>query len=254
MLRATLISLCVASCASQSDHKDPQKSEPKVEPQKPTEPAAPPVEPPVAAPAAPPVGSGAAKKPEPNVPVHLTWKVAKNPSGKALDVQYKVENKTDRPIMVLDQVLGSSAKGVFIEPERVLVKYDPASATVVLVAGHLKVSEAVKQGAGVGVASETFPAARELAAGASLTGTKKVPLPLAPYHPDLSMPLQVMDAIPASATKIVLEVTWMSDTAPTGQPIWEQRAAADGSKLKVPTSRHINTNRQTLRGDVLKMP
>jgi len=248
MLRPTISTLLVAiaSCAGQGDHKADPRELPKPEPTKPDPTSQPKPEPPTQA-------GGGSSTPESKVPVQLTWKIARNPSGKSLDVSYRVENKTDRKIYLLDQVVSSSAKGVAVDPERVVVRYDPTASVVVLVAGHVKPSDAVAKGAGVGVAVETMPVARELAAGASISGTKRVPLPLAPWHPDISAAAQMMDAIPGSATNVVLEISWLPDDAPAGQPAWEQRAAADGSKLRVPSSYFAPLKKQT-RGDVQKLP
>ncbi len=60
------------------------------------------------------------------------------------------------------------------------------------------------KGACVGVESETIPVARELAAGATATGTKRVPLPATAWHPDIGN--ESMEIVPAAPRHASLEI------------------------------------------------
>jgi hypothetical protein len=183
------------------------------------------------------------------MPLQLTWKLSR--SAKALDIEYRVLNQTDKPIHVLDQIVTTTAKGLVVEPDRVIVRFDPDANTLVLRAGYLAPMEAVRKGAGVGVEDETMPVARALAPNAAITGTKHVPLPLAPWHPDLgSSASQVMAPIPASPANVVFEVSYLPDD----QIAWQERPAADGQKLHMPSPQSFAIKKQTLRGDTQKLP
>ncbi len=186
------------------------------------------------------------------MPVAVTWTLERDPSGGALVAKYRVENHGDQPIFVLDEIVSSSAKGYMTLPDRAIVRYEPSSSTLVLVAGQLAPSDAVAKGAGVGVQNQTIPVARPLAAGASLTGEKRIALPLTAWHPDIRGP--GMEPIPAEPAQAVLEVSWLPEDPPPNQPAWQERPAAAGGTLRTPTEVFVQLKKQTARGAVLKLP
>ena len=179
--------------------------------------------------------------------VDIEWSVTKEPN--ALVLQYTVQNRTGKPIHVLDEIVAGSAKGDVVLPDRVIVRY--VDGTVVFTAGQVRPKDAVAPGTGVGVARETMPVARSVAAGASVSGTKRVALPLAPWHPDVDA--RVMAPIPSTPVQAAFEVSWLPDNPPAGEPAWHQNPAAAGGMLKVPSDVWVMQSKQTARGPVVKL-
>ena len=194
-----------------------------------------------------PIPAGAEAGMSGGADVDVEWSVTKE--ADALVLEYTVKNQTGKPIHVLDEIVAGSAKGDLVLSDRVIVRY--VDDTVVFTAGQVRPKEAVGPGAGVGVARETMPVARTVAAGASVTGTKRVALPLAPWHPDVDA--RVMTPIPSKPAQAVLEVSWLPDNPPAGEPAWHQNPAAAGGMLKVPSDVWVMQSKQTARGPVVKL-
>jgi len=173
-------------------------------------------------------------------PVTVTWKLTRE--GNSLVIDYSVTNNGAAQILVLDEVVGTSSKGLVTLPDRFVARYDKASETVVLTAGYVPPALAMGPGAGAGSMNETMPLGRPVAPGGSVSGTKRVALPLTAWHPDLGTgPLEPM---PAQPLKAVVEVGWV----PAQGVTWEQNPAADGTMLKAPSAHFVAVNQKFARG------
>ncbi len=173
-------------------------------------------------------------------PVTVTWKLTRETNRLVID--YSVTNRSDAQILVLDEVVGTSSKELVMLPDRFVARYDKASDTVVLTAGYVPPALAMAPGSGASSMSETMPLGRPVAPGRSVSGTKRVALPLTAWHPDLgTAPLQPM---PAQPLKAVVEVGWV----PAQGVTWEQNPAADGTMLKTPSAHFVGVNQKFARG------
>ncbi len=193
----------------------------------------------------PPAPPATTSKDTSTMPIDVTWKIDRQSSE--LVVSYTVKNSGDKPILVLDEVVAGSVKGDIVLPDRVVARYDQAAKQLVLTAGMVRPQDAVPPGSGIGVARTTTPVGRAVAPGAEVTGTKKVALPLAPWHPDVSAP--ALAPIPADVAEAVLEVSWLPDESTP----YEQHPAAAGGTVKVPGARYVREHLQTTRGPALKL-
>jgi len=184
------------------------------------------------------------KEPAAMEPVRVTWTIKPEPSSHALRIDYQVENHTKKTIHLLDQLMIPGVKGVTLAPDRVIVRRGPDAATVSLVAGH------VRPEPGQAVAWEAVPSSRPVAAGASVSGSKLVPLPIAAWHPYMTL-----QPIATAPTQAVFEVVWLPDEPPSGLPAWEDHPAAQGGpKIRTPSEVFVVTKMQTARGPVQKLP
>ena len=156
-------------------------------------------------------------------PVRVTWTIAR-PTEKVLVLDYAVENHGSAPIWVLDQIVTTSRDGMLTLPDRVIVRRGPDATTASFVAGFT-------QQLGHAVEVEPSPIARPLAAGAKLSGTKHVPLPLVSWHPYDDM----IDPLVGTPAKAVFEVSWLTENPPAGVNGWENVPAAAGGTVHLPT-------------------
>ncbi|MGE5185694.1 MAG: hypothetical protein ACM31C_26715 [Acidobacteriota bacterium] len=180
-----------------------------------------------------------------NSPVKVTWKLARDASGKALKLDYEIENRTTAQIYVLDQLVTTSTPGYEVLPDRVIVRGGPDDATASLFLGFMDPPP------GVAVEVEPMPVARVVAAGAKLTGAKTVPLPVAAWHPYI----QYMQPLAATPTKAILEISWLPDKLPEHvTAAWEDYPSASGGKLRLPTRAYVVNAQQLARGDTLEIP
>lgn len=181
-----------------------------------------------------------ATEPPSAMPVTVTWKLTRHAAAVAID--YSVTNGTDAPILVLDVVVGTTAKGLTSLPDRFVTRYDEATQTLVLTAGYVPPQQAVAPGTGVGTASQTMPLGRIVAARASVSGTKVVALPISAWHPDISA--GSLAPVPAQPRQAVVELGWV----PVAGVTWEQNQAADGTMLKAPSAHFVSMHQVFARG------
>jgi hypothetical protein len=64
----------------------------------------------------------------------------------------------------------------------------------------------------------------------------------------------MMEPVPADARKAVLELHWLPESPPAGQPAWEERPAAGGGTLRTPSEAFVRHAKQTVRGPVREIP
>ncbi len=180
-----------------------------------------------------------------NSPVRVTWKLARDASGKALELDYEVENRTHAQIFVLDQLVTTSTPGFGVLPGRVIMRRGPDDATASLFLGFMDPPP------GVAVEVQPMPVARAVAAGEKITGTKTVPLPIAAWHPYI----QYMEPLPAAPTKAILEISWLPDKSPEHVTTpWEDYPSASGGRLRLPSRAYVVNAQQVARGDSLEIP
>ncbi len=195
------------------------------------------------APAPAPAPAIAMTKQAPQGPIHISWKLARDADGKSLKLDYELENHGAAPIWVLDQIVAVGDHGMVVLPDRVIVRRGPDAATASFVIGFTEQP-------GHAVEVQPAPVAHELAVGAKLAGTKKLPLPLASWHPYDSM-IDPLQGVPAKA---VLEIGWLPKTPPDGIPGWVDVPAASGGTLHLPSDRFARVSQQLARGDTLEIP
>ncbi len=184
-----------------------------------------------------------APAPAPQGPIHVSWKLSRATDGKALDLAYEIENKGSAPVWVIDELVTTSNAGMVVLPDRVIVRRGPDAATASFVIGFTEQP-------GHAVEVQPAPVAHELAVGAKLSGTKKVPLPLAAWHPYDSM----IDPLQGAPKRAVLEIGWLPKTPPDGIRGWADVPAASGGTLHLPTDRFARVSQQLARGDTLAIP
>jgi hypothetical protein len=176
-----------------------------------------------------------------NTVVRVTWKLASEASQ--LRVDYQVENRSGTRIFVLDSLVTSSAAGMIVLKDRVIVRRGPDDATASFLLGFMQPPP------GEAVEFQPAPIARELPSGATVSGTKVVPLPLTAWHPYI----HYMQPL-ARASRAVLEVSWLPADPPQGVPGWQELPAADGGKVRVPDPQFIGTSLRTATGETIALP
>jgi hypothetical protein len=173
----------------------------------------------------------------------LTWKLARGADGKSLSLDYQITNDGSAPIWVLDQIVTTSRTGMVVLPDRVIVRRGADASTASFVAGFT-------EQLGHAVEVQPSPLPHALAAGAQLSGTKRVPLPIASWHPYDTM----IDALDGAPTKATLEIGWLPEHPPEGIPGWEDVPAAAGGMLHLPATGFVRTSQQLARGETLGLP
>ncbi len=103
---------------------------------------------------------------------------------------------------------------------------------------------------GHAVEIEPSPVAHALAPGATLTGSKRVPLPVASWHPYDSM----IDPLPSAPARAVFEVHYLPEHPPSGVNGWEDVPAAGGGTLHLPTLGFVHASLQTATGPTVPIP
>jgi len=177
-------------------------------------------------------------------PVRVTWTIARGLTGQDLALDYTVENHSRAPIWVLDQIVTTSRDGIVTLPDRVIVRRGPDATTASFVAGFTRQL-------GHAVEVESSPIARPLAAGAKLSGTKHVPLPVVSWHPYDSM----IDPLVGTPAKAVFEVSWLTESPPSDVIVgWEDSPAAGGGKVHLPSTGFVGTSLHDAHGPVLAIP
>jgi hypothetical protein len=176
-------------------------------------------------------------------PVGVTWTIARGPTGKDLVLDYAVENHGSAPIWVLDQIVTTSRDGMLTLPDRVIVRRGSDATTASFVAGFTRQL-------GHAVEVEPSPIARPLAAGAKLSGTKHVPLPLVSWHPFDDM----IDPLVGTPTKAVFEVSWLPENPPTDVNGWEDVPEAAGGTVHLPTIGFVGSSAHSESGTALAIP
>ena len=151
-----------------------------------------------------------------NSDVELSWTLARD--GERLALTYALVNKTAQPIFVADRLIARHGGKRKLVPERVIVMTGDGGDVVRFARGMVE-SDA-----------EEFnhpPAAVELAAGASHSGSAVVPLPLKGWHNYTTPP-----PIPNNPARAELEIAYL---APAGDPVELQSIKLDdGARVKVP--------------------
>lgn len=176
-------------------------------------------------------------------PVSLRWKLTTSSDKSALVVDYEVENTGSESIYLLDQLVIPVKEGLTVAPDRAVVRPGPDASTVDIVVGH------VRPRPGQAIAFEAVPVAREVKAGDKVTGTKHIPLPLASWHPYMTMlPLE------GEPSRAVLDVTWLPAEPPDGQPAWEDHPSPGGKTIRTPSGVFMRLALQTTRGAVHPIP
>lgn len=164
-----------------------------------------------AAPASPAPASPAPASPAPAVeeaPVSkdltLEWSLQADPAGGALRVHYTLHNGGEAPVLVLDDmaVLGATS-GYDAAPEAMNLYADAQDPTLV----HLARGRVQPYGR---PRMEIIPGVRALAAGATLSGDARVPLPLRSWHPN-----DGYRALPATPTRASLQIGVLPGDTPT---------------------------------------
>jgi hypothetical protein len=216
MIRLALVALLLAAC----EHHNPTDTQ---DPSKPADDQKP------------------AIMPAPSSPIQVDWSLSR--AGAALDLHYTIANHTSAPIWVLDQIVTTGPKGLAVLPDRVIVRRGPDTNTASFVLGFTRQQ-------GHAVAYEPSPVAHSLAPGATLTGTKHVPLPIASWHPYDSM----IDPLQSAPTHAVFEVSWLPEAPPSGVPGWEDAPAEGSGTLHLPTINFIGTSAQLATGPTLAIP
>ncbi len=187
---------------------------------------------------------------DPATPLHVVWDITREASD--VIVSYRVENRSDQQLLVLDDVVEKYGPGYAVFPERAIIHYSPTEKRVVFLAGQLPSVNAVPAGSFIAVDFETMPAARPIGPGQSLTGKKRVPLPLAPWHPDLEP--AVMEPIPSGVTEAILEIDWLPRSPPDGVFPWRKVPAESGGTLEMVSEPFVRQSKQTARGPALRIP
>jgi hypothetical protein len=190
----------------------------------------------------PPPPTPAMKTPAPD-PIHVSWTITRAADGKSLTLDYEVDNRSKESIWVLDQIVTTSRDGLVNLPDRVIVRRGPDATTASLVAGFTEQP-------GHAVEVQPSPVPRLLSAGAKLTGSKRVPVPLASWHPYDSM----IDALAGAEAKAVFEVGWLPHDPPAGVPGWEDLPAVGGRTLHLPSTGLVRTAQHLARGETLGLP
>lgn len=183
-------------------------------------------------------------------PLQVTWDITRE--GSELVVSYRVENRSDQQLLVLDAVVAKYGPGYAVFPDQAIIHYSPTEKRLVFLAGQLSSMKAVPAGSFVAVDFETMPAARPIGPRQSLTGKKRVPLPLAPWHPDLEP--AVMEPIPSGVTEAVLEIDWLPSSPPAGVAPWRKVPAESGGTLEIVSEPFVRQSKQTARGPALQIP
>jgi hypothetical protein len=174
-------------------------------------------------------------------PVRVTWTIARG--ARDLVLEYSVENHGSAPIWVLDQIVTTARDGMLALPDRVIVRRGADATTASFVAGFTRQL-------GHAVEVEPSPIARPLAAGAKLSGTKHVPLPLASWHPYDEM----IDPLVGTPAKAVFEVSWLPENPPSNVNGWEDVPAAGGGTVHLPTIGFVGASGQMASGAALAIP
>ena len=175
--------------------------------------------------------------------LRISGSLTRGESGADLVLTYAIENHGTAPIWVLEQIVTTSREGMVVLPDRVIVRRGPDDATASFVIGFTRQP-------GHAVAIEPPPVAHALAAGATLTGMKHVPLPLAAWHPYDSM----IDHLVGLPAKALLEFSWLPERPPQGVQGWQDVPAARGGTLHLPSIGFVGTSVQTSQGPVLGLP
>jgi hypothetical protein len=174
-------------------------------------------------------------------PIHLTWELARDPSGSSLHLTYTVENRSSESILIFDQLVGTHVKGVELMPERVVVTAGSDPRSIRFLAGHLRLPP------GQAVAWAPAPLFRPLAPGATTIGRATVPLPLAAWHPYLRR----MPGLPASPATAILEVSYLPRQ--DGAELWETVETTTGVTTRIPTPAYL-LHHQVIAADPKPLP
>lgn len=179
---------------------------------------------------------------EPMSPLRLRWTMSK--ASGALSIDYTVENTGQAAVWLLDRTVIPKIDGVHPAFDRVSVLAGERPEIARLVLGH------VRPAPGHTVASEYTPGARRLEPGASAEGHLRVPLPLASWSPYLTL-----DPLPATPTRAVLELGWLSDDPPESVAAWDAWTPVIGEgDLKIPTLAYTVQRQRLARGEEQPIP
>lgn len=169
-------------------------------------------------------------------PVHVTWRLVADPSGKALRAEYEVENRGDQTIHLLDQMIIPETKGVVVAPDKAIVRRGPDDETISIVVAHTRPRP------GQAIAFEAVPVSRPVEPGETASGVKRIPLPLAAWHPYMTV-----EPLVKTPAKAVLDVTWLPAEPPDGHPAWEDHPTPDGKTVRTPSGVFVRLSLQTTR-------
>ena len=164
-------------------------------------------------------------------PVGLEWSMAVH--GQTLQVKYTLSNHTTKEILVFDSLLvrGGEAGTYRSAPGRaVVMETEPGVAGFFLCAASPMNP----------IAWLVPPLAQPLAAGASVSGSFEVALPLAPWH-NLGAP-GAFSTEPKTAT---LRVAYLAD-----EPKWHDLKGEGGAVVRVA----MNASLATVAGDAQPIP
>ena len=224
-LPAMLLALMAASGCAKARESSPETPPPRANPETP-EPAAP----------------KPTTKPTMD-PVSLTWRLSADPKTNELLVDYQVENQGAEPIHLLDTLVIPVKEGLTLAPDRAIVQRGPDKETASVVVGH------VRPRPGQAIAFEAVPVAREIKPGEKVSGVKRIPRPLAAWHPYMSvLPLE------GEPTRAVLDVSWLPAEPPDGHPAWEDHPGPNGKTIRTPSQVFMRLSLKTTRGSTLPVP
>jgi len=176
-------------------------------------------------------------------PLEIHWTLEPAAKGDELVLAYTVKNVGKDPVYLVDQLVNMDRRGLVVIGDRVVVQQGTDPDTVRFVAGH------VGPGPGQAVAWEAAPPARLLAPDATLEGTKRIPLPLKAWHPYMTMP-----ALAKVPTRAEFQVTWLPDTPPGRQPMWQNMPASAGGTIRTPSEVFVSLSLRRATTEPVKLP
>ncbi|MEZ4320320.1 MAG: hypothetical protein R3F61_22765 [Myxococcota bacterium] len=137
----------------------------------------------------------------------------------AVVLQWSVANPGSAPVWLADRLLVHTKKGAEAASERAVVRQPPAEGA------PLRITVGYTAPYGMPF-QELYPAVREVAPGSKATGTVRVPLPLASYHP-----METNPAALAEPTRAVVAIGWFASAPET-----RELKLADRSTVSVLTA------------------
>lgn len=168
----------------------------------------------------------------------LSWQISRDERGDALLVTYKLRNRGDSSVLVLDRmIVFGQTEGYERSEDAIVARADAQDPTLLrLVRGRV-----APYGRPM---IELVPGVRALEPGAELSGSARVPLPLRSWHPN-----DRFRDLPAVPTRAVLEIGVLpGDTATDEWPMNDQGA------LRVPSPPAALVDQQIVRGEILPLP
>ncbi|MGE0403155.1 MAG: hypothetical protein AB7T06_40990 [Kofleriaceae bacterium] len=156
-------------------------------------------------------------------PIQVSWKLERQ--NNALELTYTVENTSDKPVVLLDRLYQTTAKGNLPLFDRAIVRDDTSEKTVSLVRGFVPAPPSV------GIGNPTPPVARTLAPKEKVSDRATIPLPLASWHNFVRQ----YPTLRGAKTEAVFEVGYI-----LGHDKWATIEMTDGSKQQTPSHPYVS--------------